>query len=203
MNKIPIIEKGFSGNIDFQRRDSKQSRRYLIFYFLAVFICFMVLGTRLFHLTIVKGVYFRNLSDQNRTREVIIEPQRGKIVDRKGFTIAENEPANIKGEGERLFSKRTYVEPEAFAHVLGYRQIADIEDIKNDPCLTKLKSGDKVGKKGVEKLFECDLRGIYGKKLMEIDATGKFKTTLSVAPPVPGKTAQLLIFSGPIFSPIS
>lgn len=193
MNKIPIIEKGFGGGIDFQSRSKKQSRRYLIFYFLGVFICFMILCTRLFHLTIVKGVYYRTLSDQNRTREIIIEPKRGQIIDRKGFVIAENKPADLQQPGERLFSKRTYYDPESFSHVIGYRQVADIDDVKNDSCLNKLKSGDKVGKKGIEKLYECDLRGNYGKKLIEIDATGKYKTTLSIAQPVDGKTIQLAL----------
>jgi penicillin-binding protein 2 len=144
-------------------------------------------------LTIVKGTYYRNLSEGNRIREVIIEPQRGKITDRNGIILADSTPANVDESGPRLTSRRIYNDPEDFAQVLGYRLNADQHDFDQDPCLNKLKLGDKVGKKGVEKLFECDLRGSHGKKLIEVDAKGNYVRTLSVLPPEDGKTVQLSI----------
>jgi penicillin-binding protein 2 len=54
-----------------------------------------------------------------------------------------------------------------------------------------LKSEDKIGKKGVEKIFDCDLRGMSGKKLIEVDASGRFLKTLNVIPPTPGKNITL------------
>ena len=59
--------------------------------------------------------------------------------------------------------------------------------------MNKLKLGDKAGKKGVEKLYECELRGEAGKKLIEVDAHGKYLRTLSILPPVEGKTLKLAI----------
>jgi len=50
---------------------------------------------RLFQLTIVKGSYYRTLSEQNRLREIVIEAPRGEILDRKGFVIAQSLNPNI------------------------------------------------------------------------------------------------------------
>jgi penicillin-binding protein 2 len=50
-----------------------------------------------------------------------------------------------------------------------------------------------VGRSGIEKLYECPLRGIYGKKLVEVDSSGKYQKTLSVIPATPGDTVRLTI----------
>ena len=141
---------------------------YLYFFF--IFSFFVVLGLRLFQLTIVRGEYFRSLSDQNRIKELIIEPPRGEITDRKGFVLAKSSLPDVAQIKNRIISHRTYIEPVVIAPLIGYRQIADEKDLNNDNCLYKIGTGDKVGKKGAEAVFDCDLRGIPGKKLIEVDA---------------------------------
>ncbi len=133
------------------------------------------------------------MSEENRIRSVTIEAPRGKILDRKGFELAYNSQPNLNQAAERITSERTYLEPQANAHLIGYRQIADQKDIKNDLCIQKLELGDKTGKKGVEKVFECNLRGISGKKLVELDARGNYIKTLYVNQPQIGKTVQLAL----------
>ncbi len=191
MNKIPIFEKARSQNIRFGQNEGRppEALFFIFLFFIAAF--FIVLGLRLFQLTVVKGEYFRNLSDENRIREIVIEAPRGKITDRKGFVVAKNEAPNVEATTQRIDSKRIYFEPEVISHLIGYRQVADPKDVSEDNCLYKLKSGDKIGKKGVEKIFECDLRGVAGKKLIEVDALGKFLKTLNVIPPTPGRDVIL------------
>jgi penicillin-binding protein 2 len=197
MNKIPIIKKGYSGGMDFQDKNNPSTFVFLFIFFTVVALFFGVLSLRLFELTIVKGSYYKTLSDDNRIREVVIEPQRGTILDRKGTPLVTSTEANLQAEGNRLFSARHYEDPEIFAPIIGYRQVADKNDIEHDPCLNKIKSNDtfidKVGKKGVEKLFDCDLRGNDGKKLVEVNARGKLVRSLYVVPPQNGKTVQLAI----------
>ncbi len=53
----------------------------------------VLLGIRLWHLQIREGAYYRNLSDNNRTRSVLIEPARGLIYDRHGELLANNVPS--------------------------------------------------------------------------------------------------------------
>ncbi len=191
MNKLPLFKKGLSGGIQFDR-DQARSHQFMVFFFLlGIIFLFAILLLRLFQLTIVKGDYYRRLSEQNRIKELFIEPQRGEIRDRKGFVIAKNLSANTHKNDERIKSNRVYETGEVIAPLVGYRQTADKNDFKNDNCISPLQLGDKIGKKGVEKLFDCDLRGRYGKKLIEIDAKGNYLRTLTVLPPQTGKTVQL------------
>ncbi|OGK09695.1 hypothetical protein A2767_07575 [Candidatus Roizmanbacteria bacterium RIFCSPHIGHO2_01_FULL_35_10] len=193
MNKLPYFSRGESRQIHFEERKRFSAQTFLYLYICLLVILFFGLILRLFQLTIVKGSYYRQLSEQNRIREILIEPKRGKIIDRKGLTIAENKEADIDEKTERLTSSRIYNEAEAIAHILGYRQKADKNDFKDGACVNKLKTGDKIGKKGVEKLFDCQLRGKYGKKLIEVDAKGSNLRTLSLFPPVDGETIQLAL----------
>lgn len=201
MDKLSFIKKGENSGLRFTSRDNRFSELFLFLFVFALAVFFLLLFARLFQLTIVKGQYYRHLSEQNRIREILIEAPRGRLTDRKGFEIASNLPpmtvadADRISNQERLFSRRVYHSPEAFASIVGYRQTADANDIKNDNCRQKLRLGDKVGKKGVEKLFDCQLRGQPGKKLVETDAQGKPIKTLTVQPPVPGETLRLSLDS--------
>lgn len=193
MNKLPIIQKGYQGGIDFQDDHKVNHSLFLYLYFGAIITFFIIVILRLFHLTIVKGEYYRGLADGNRIREVVIEPKRGTILDRKGIVVAQNIKADVQAQEGRLLSLRYYTEAEAIAPLIGYRQVADNTDIKNDPCLSKIKAGDKIGKKGVEKIYECDLRGQNGKKLVEIDARGKSYHSVAIVPPIDGRTIKLAL----------
>lgn len=192
MYKLPLIEKASFGNSF--KSHKKWSLRLVLF----IFACFVILGFctvtfRLFQLTVVKGDYYRRLSDENRIKEVTIEAKRGTLLDRNGVVIAENIAPDFTKQAKTYPSKRIYREPEAFAHFVGYRQLADPADIESDRCQVKLKPGQKTGKKGVEKVFDCELRGRDGKKLIELDARGVYKKTLSVLPPEDGRTIRLSV----------
>ncbi len=52
-----------------------------------------LLGLRLWHLQIREGPYYRDLSENNRTRLVMLEPARGLIYDRHGVLLANNVPS--------------------------------------------------------------------------------------------------------------
>lgn len=192
-SKLPFIHKGEIGNMDFNAKARSYTSGYMYFFFGCVAVFFFLMISRLFELTVVKGNYYRSLSEENRIREVVIEAERGKIIDRKGYVLAENSPVELTESLKRITSKRYYTDGPDFSHILGYRQIADENDITNDRCLNKLHLGDKVGKKGVERLFECELRGKNGKKLIEVNAQGLFKRTLNVLEPEKGQTVQLSI----------
>lgn len=160
---------------------------------LGIVIIFIILFIRLFNLTIVKGEYYKRLSESNRIKEILIEPLYGTIRDRKGFVLAENKESNISNAQDFIRSKRTYYYPEETAHLIGYRQIADTYDLQHDYCMRKLIAGERVGKKGIEQLYDCSLRGVPGKKLIEVNASGKAEGVIAVIPPTSGKDVQLAI----------
>lgn len=192
MNKLPIIERAsFSRGF---KRNSERSRRAPFFVLsTAIIILFLVIAGRLFQLTVVKGDYYRRLSDENRIREIVIEPKRGTIYDRYKRVIASNKPPDYKDPGDYIKSSRTYEGGNAIGHLIGYRAVADKNDIENDDCLAALVLGDRTGKKGVEEAFDCELRGRRGKKLIELDALGREKKTLGLIPPVSGRDLTLAL----------
>jgi len=80
----------------------------------------------------------------------------------------------------------------SWSHILGY--LGKL----NDSELDKLKNvgyllSDNIGKTGLEKQYENYLRGIYGKKKIEVDALGKELSVLTEDPPVPGYNLWLTI----------
>ncbi|HRN69863.1 MAG TPA: penicillin-binding transpeptidase domain-containing protein [Candidatus Woesebacteria bacterium] len=193
MNKLPFIEKGQAGKMEFNRKSGGNSPLFLGLYAVFIVIFLFMAIIRLFQLTVVKGTYYATLSQNNRVREVVVEAPRGTISDRKGITLVANHEPNAQNALKRVVSERIYYKPETVSHLIGYRQIADVNDIKKDPCLNKLKMGDKTGKNGIEKLYECDLRGIHGKKLIEVDAMGEYVRTLDYIPPKKGTALTLAL----------
>jgi penicillin-binding protein 2 len=173
-------------------KDPGRKTLFLILVF-CVSIFFIILLLKLFTLTVVKGDYYRRLSEANRIREIPIEPKYGVIRDRKGFVLAENKDVTIAATGEYIRSERSYYFPEETAHLIGYRQLADEKDIETDYCPRKLLPNERVGKKGVEKLYDCDLRGVPGKKLVEVNASGNKEGIIAVIPPIDGKAIQLAL----------
>lgn len=55
---------------------------------------------------------------------------------------------------------------------------------------------DTIGKQGVEKVYESDLRGVHGREVVEVDSLGRVKKELGIIPPKPGKDIQLTIDKG-------
>jgi len=183
--KLPPFTK-IDGNINFKPRSTSRAslRAYLIpFGITFIFLIFII---RLFHITLVKGAYYKFASENNLLTEIAIEGKRGTIFDRKGQVISYS-------EGEDKKFRRIYSDGEAFAHILGYRQIASAENLKDDACKEKLRLNDKLGVKGVEKLFECALRPIKGRELIETNAKGKFVKTISKLEPQAGQDITLSI----------
>jgi penicillin-binding protein 2 len=192
MNKIPLLKKG-SSSINFAPKQRLSQQLLLKVYLFFIGLIFAVLAIRLFVLTVVMGDYYRRLADSNRIKKIVIEAPRGSIFDRKGDLIVENIAPNYQQKNERINSLRIYYQPETIAHLVGYRQIVDENDLKNSLCLIKLQPGDRVGKKGVEKVYDCQLRGVNGEKLVETDAYRKEKKTLALVEPKKGRDLSLSI----------
>ena len=192
-SKIAPVRKMQTSDVRFV--GNKDPARKTVFFALlfGVGVFFILLLIKLFTLTIVKGDYYRRLSEANRIQEIPIEPKYGTIRDRKGFILAENKTADIITTKEFIRSDRVYNFPEETAHIIGYRQLADKKDIQTDYCPRKLLPNERVGKKGVEELYDCDLRGTPGKKLVEVNAQGKKEGIIAIIPPIDGKAVQLAI----------
>lgn len=93
---------------------------------------------------------------------------------------------------------RVYPFGGAFAHVIGYVAKVSADDVKKagpnpDPIL--LHPGFRIGKQGVEKSFDLDLRGRPGAKKVEVDANGREirADPMGDIPSTPGKEIVLTL----------
>jgi len=89
-------------------------------------------------------------------------------------------------------SRRQYNLPSlSFSHLLGYTGKISPEELKVEGRDYSLI--DYVGKSGLEKFYENELRGVNGIKQIEVDAFGKEKKTISESPLVNGNSLILSI----------
>ena len=73
--------------------DHGELHRRLFFLRVGLLLVVGLLTLRLWHLQIMEGPYYRDLSENNRTRQVLLEPVRGLIYDRHGVLLANNVPS--------------------------------------------------------------------------------------------------------------
>lgn len=165
---------------------------------LGVIALFLVFLARLFQLTIVKGTYYQYIAEDNRIREILIPAQRGTVYDRKGRIITQSVEKQVMNDilGRPIPSFiRSYPTRGALGHVLGYMHSVSPKQLQTDACLEPLRMNDRVGVDGIERLYECHLRGRKGKILVEVDSYGKAIKTLSRVEARPGKALKLSIDS--------
>ncbi|MHB0979720.1 MAG: penicillin-binding protein 2 [Thermoleophilia bacterium] len=82
---------------------------------------------------------------------------------------------------------------KAFAtHILGYVGEVSYDDLEKEKFRT-LKSGDSVGKDGIEAVYDSKLRGYDGARTIEVDAVGRPKRVWKEIQPLPGSNLVLTI----------
>ena len=96
--------------------------------------------------------------------------------------------------GERYSRENTY--SELFSHSIGYvggmsdqniDQILKDQDLNLGETIFKYSNGFIVGKTGIEKVYDKRLRGYFGKKIYEVDASGKLLNELEEIPAKDGE----------------
>lgn len=80
-------------SVGFQDTELSELQRRLTILRIGLLLVVALLALRLWHLQIHEGLYYRDLSENNRTRSVILEPARGLIFDRNGVLLANNVPS--------------------------------------------------------------------------------------------------------------
>ncbi len=97
---------------------------------------------------------------------------------------------------QRGFS-RFYPTGCSVGHLIGYVGPASAEEFKADPNPLLITPGYKIGKDGLEKKFEKDLRGVPGARRVEVTAGGRIVRDLETREDVQGQPIRLTI-DGPL-----
>lgn len=179
-------------------------------------VAFLILLTKMFEVQIIKGSYFRGLSEENRIRHIPIPAPRGKILASDGTELAGNilikKRIKFKDNGaieitddvsgassDEIITeyKRVYGLGDKFGHGSGYLgEVTDKEVDKINPdCPEKgpMVSGSLVGKSGLEETYECLLLGTPGEELVEVNTKGEKLRSLGRREPIPGTDVKTSI----------
>lgn len=239
-----------------QHDELREIQRRLTILKIALLVIIGLLALRLWHLQVRDGPYYRDLSENNRTRTVLLEPARGLVYDRHGILLANNvpsfglyvtledvkdRPALVKGlvdligldeallrkklseRGSKLLprklkdglslkeaalieshrldlpgvmiqaeSRRNFLAGPTLAHVIGYVGQISAEQLEKIDS-PDLHQGSIIGLYGVEKSYDRHLRGHAGQKVIEVDALGHEKHSVSVKKPVAGDDLYLTV----------
>ncbi len=241
-----------------QFRDEAR-RRLLIMGGVSGFL-FTLLGARLFHLQVLRGVTYRDMAEDNRISMQPLPPYRGRMVDRYGAVLVENLPDyqlaiipeltgglrkqlqrlqpflelsdeeiekviararrqrsflplkvtghldwqtlsriearihNFPGAIIRAQPLRSYPFKSTAAHILGYLGEFNASDKRRfPPPRFRYRPGDLVGKTGLERSFEPQLRGKEGFREMEVNARGRQVRELKSTAALPGRDLNLTL----------
>ena len=100
---------------------------------------------------------------------------------------------DLPGVSPRQGFSRNYPTGPAIGHLVGYVGTASAEEYKEKPDPILITPGYKIGKDGLEKIFEDRLQGKPGAKRVEVTARGKIVRELSTRADIPGKALQLTL----------
>lgn len=167
----------------------------------------------LFNLTVIRGSYYKGLAMENKLMENQIPAARAEIVDRKGRVMAKSVYQYFKMDGEsKIYEgvgnfqgykfegkdlsydlKRSYPYGEAMSFITGYVGKINQDDKNDNKCGIRLDDNEVMGRSGVESFLDCQLRGVDGRRLVEVDAREKYVRELGRQEPITPKPLVLSI----------
>ncbi len=216
-----------------------------------------VLGGRMYYLQVVEADKYRTMADDNRINLRLLAPPRGRIVDRNGTVLADNQlnyrvvlvaeqtgsiaatldaiseivpiseaerrrvmrevarkrkflPTTVKenlswddvsriavnapdlpGVTIDVGSTRLYPYGDKMAHTIGYVAPPAESDLTGDPLLEL--PDFRVGRNGVERVYDLAMRGRAGNTQIEVNALGRPIRELSRNEGEPGQDLRLTI----------
>jgi penicillin-binding protein len=111
-------------------------------------------------------------------------------LSREEVVALETHQLDLPGVSLQITPRRSYPLGPRLAHLLGYVGEASPQDLAAD---SRNRMGDLVGKTGLEKRWESNLRGVDGGQQIEVDALGRKLRVLREVEEVPGNTVKLTI----------
>ncbi len=142
-----------------------------------------------------------------------IPAARSLILDRKGRVVAKSVYQYFKMDGNnKIYEgvgdfqgykfegkdltfdlRRSYPYGESMSFITGYVGKINQDDQNKNECGVKLDNNSVIGRSGVESFLDCQLRGTDGRRLVEVDALGKYIRELGRQEPIVTSSLNLSI----------
>lgn len=121
-------------------------------------------------------------------KPVLLKPDIG----REALAAIEVHRWDLPGIVVNVSPRRDYVFSPSAAHILGYMGEVNVDELKK-PGFRDLRTGDFIGKYGIERAREQWLRGKRGGEQVEVNATGQVVRVLNTVDAIPGHNIVLSI----------
>ena len=115
-------------------------------------------------------------------------------ISRKEIAYIEENKMFLPGFRIKVEPIRNYVHKDFASHILGYLGEVSKSELKASK-FSLYEPGDMVGKNGIEKIYESELRGKKGFKEVEVDVSGRELKTLRKLSPKTGNSLVLTLDS--------
>ena len=132
----------------------------------------------------------RIMRELQRKRRFVPVTVRENLLWDQVSQIEINTP-DLPGVSIEVGEIRNYPFGEATAHILGYVGQVSMSEMQGDPVLSL--PGFRIGKAGIEKYWEKDLRGVAGTSQLEVNAVGRVIRELSRDEGQPGREITLTL----------
>ncbi|MDT8336055.1 MAG: penicillin-binding protein 2, partial [Desulfurivibrionaceae bacterium] len=113
-------------------------------------------------------------------------------IDWRTLVYIENNHLKLPGVRIEVVPAREYLYDNLASHMAGYLGEIDRAELEESRG-GEYEGGDRIGKQGLEKIFEKQLRGEKGVLMVEVDARGFEKKQLAKKEPLPGNDIKLTI----------
>lgn len=107
-------------------------------------------------------------------------------ITRDLLAVIEAHQFDLPGIHIDIEPTRNYIYKKTAAHLIGYLGEINKEELASGK-FPNVRSGDSIGRYGVEKSFEADLQGKRGGHQVEVDVNGRVIKILKTVEPVSGK----------------
>ena len=114
-------------------------------------------------------------------------------LDWAGVVALETHQLDLPGISLQVGPRRFYPYGPLAAHLLGYVGEVSQRELEHAGDETPYRSGDLVGKAGLERAFDEELRGESGGEQVEVDALGRRMRVIDHVPDVAGHTLWLTL----------
>lgn len=154
------------------------------------FLFLLMMIVKAVHLQVIKGPKLNARAENNRLNEIPLFARRGVIADRNGELLAWNELDNKDINNEdtlEYIPDRLYTDKSGMGHILGY-----VSYPKKDSNGQYWQSSFS-GREGIEKIFDKELAGKNGARLVEVDVAGKILSTNLAQTPTTGDKIILTV----------
>jgi penicillin-binding protein 2 len=153
--------------------------------------------------TLAEYVPLDEIRQRRLLKDINAAPKRAPVQIAEDMSWEQFSAINVRapelpGVTADMGEVRVYPYGGAFAHVIGYVAKVNKEDVDKagpspDPIM--LHPSFRIGKQGVEKAFDMDLRGKAGAQKVEVDANGRQvrEDPEGDIPAVPGKVIELTL----------